>query len=935
MASNDNEQAPPSQNDGQQDTPAGNNLRRRVLTVDGEVKYDEPPFKHANRDVITEASFVSYMLYAWCQPLVSYGRRILFTADDVFALPDEQNPEADASIPRVLFRCYKKSMLTAIFVATLFIIVSLFSPLYVLNLLIRYLQDNGAYTDSVGYGIGLAFSLAACEILRSLCVNMYWFSASRYAVSFRAIIFCASALDPLLFACPNEVAVFHLHTRMPSYRLIILPGAVYRKSLRLRDLGRYSVGELVNICSNDSQRVHDAAVFSAFIYIALVTGLAVMVSSSLVLGPAALARVFVFFLMIPIQVVFAKQTGQLRRKAMTFTDARVALMNEILSCIKLIKMYAWEGSFSHKVDDLRESEATYLRRAAMWQSITVSLVPVMPAVAALVTFLIQAYTEGTLKPDEVYTVQALFNVLRFSLAVLPMGVKAAAEAKQGVKRLKKFLLQNNERIPLQPPPRDDLAIEFVTADIAWPGLPPKPKSKAAAALERKNSKRASRKASYRAVDFRIKHGELVGCCGAVGAGKSTLLATLLAETLVMNDVGRAHIDGDVAYVSQQAWIQSSTLRDNILFGLPFNERLYRNVVFAAGLEADFRQLSAGDLTFIGERGLNLSGGQKQRVSLARALYANQDVYLLDDPLSAVDVHVGEHIFEYAICETLAEKTVLFVTHQLQHLSRCDRVLFLHGGRVHMGTYRQLMNTNRDFASLVEHHMRQVTDSDGQANHGSRNARHGTVTTETSDFTINLQDEPVARRRESLGVSPAHHRGSRHSVHDLDHEERLRPDPNLRLGDPESLGTKLLQEEDTGRGSVGGRTVADYFRAAGGIWLFSFIIFLFFVAMFARTFSDYYLSYWIRRGDGTSTTGSVADNPHLDTYALVFGMTVAALLVFQVVRGYMYCRQTIRAASAMHGSLFRAVVCAPMSFFDTTPTGRLLNRFSKDMDEVDT
>ena len=211
------------------------------------------------------------------------------------------------------------------------------------------------------------------------------------------------------------------------------------------------------------------------------------------------------------------------------------------------------------------------------------------------------------------------------------------------------------------------------------------------------------------VHFAVKRGQLVGCCGAVGAGKTTLVSALLGEVTVRS--GGVHLRGSLAYAGQQAWIQSATLRENILFGAELDEPRYRAVLAAAGLEADLDTLPAGDLTAIGERGINLSGGQKQRVSLARAMYSGHDVLLLDDPLSAVDVHVGEHIFQHAICGDMSGKTVLLVTHQLQYLAACDLVVFVSRGRVVVGTHEQLHTSNADYRYMLDNSRRDTAQQE--------------------------------------------------------------------------------------------------------------------------------------------------------------------------------------------------------------------------------
>lgn len=200
------------------------------------------------------------------------------------------------------------------------------------------------------------------------------------------------------------------------------------------------------------------------------------------------------------------------------------------------------------------------------------------------------------------------------------------------------------------------------------------------------------------IDLEIEKGKLVGICGSVGSGKTSLISAILGQMTLLE--GSIAVSGTFAYVAQQAWILNATLRDNILFGKEYDEERYNTVLNGCCLRPDLAILPNGDLTEIGERGANLSGGQRQRISLARALYSDRSIYILDDPLSALDAHVGNHIFNSAIRKHLKSKTVLFITHQLQYLVDCDEVIFMKEGCItERGSHEELMNLNGDYATI--------------------------------------------------------------------------------------------------------------------------------------------------------------------------------------------------------------------------------------------
>ncbi|KAL2804766.1 ATP-binding cassette sub-family C member 5 isoform 3 [Daubentonia madagascariensis] len=355
------------------------------------------------------------------------------------------------------------------------------------------------------------------------------------------------------------------------------------------------------------------------------------------------------------------------------------------------------------------------------------------------------------------------------------------------------------------------------------------------------------------IDLEIEEGKLVGICGSVGSGKTSLISAILGQMTLLE--GSIAISGTFAYVAQQAWILNATLRDNILFGKEFDEERYNSVLNSCCLRPDLAILPNSDLTEIGERGANLSGGQRQRISLARALYSDRSIYILDDPLSALDAHVGNHIFNSAIRKHLKSKTVLFVTHQLQ---------------------------------------------------------------------INSKKETSGSQKKSQDKGP--------KTGSVKKEKAVKPEEG-----------QLVQLEEKGQGSVPWSVYGVYIQAAGGPLAFLVIMALFMLNVGSTAFSTWWLSYWIKQGSGnttvtrgnqTSVSDSMKDNPLMQYYASIYALSMAVMLILKAIRGVVFVKGTLRASSRLHDELFRRILRSPMKFFDTTPTGRILNRFSKDMDEVD-
>ncbi|KAG7468310.1 hypothetical protein MATL_G00141590 [Megalops atlanticus] len=383
--------------------------------------------------------------------------------------------------------------------------------------------------------------------------------------------------------------------------------------------------------------------------------------------------------------------------------------------------------------------------------------------------------------------------------------------------------------------------------------------------------------------------------------------------------GSVTADGSFAYVSQQAWIFHGTVRDNILMGEMFDQNRYDRVLQACSLKPDLKILPYGDMTEIGERGLNLSGGQKQRISLARAVYSNKDIFLLDDPLSAVDAHVGKHIFEECIKEELRGKSIVLVTHQLQYLEFCDEVLLLENGEIkEMGTHNDLMKSKGRYAHLINNYHLEQSDKDQHEEDSNIKTKPNEVNEKCSNGIQNpafdMSDE----------INPLDEPTKESSVHSTKDSK-----------------DQLVKQESSQEGSVTWKTYHQYCKAAGGYILLLLIALMFILLVGTTAFSNWWLSFWLEQGSGqrnssnsTADSGNISENPELYFYQMIYGLTIVAMIVLSVVKGYSFTKVTLHASSKLHDTMFKKILSSPMSFFDTTPIGRIVNRFSKDQDEID-
>ncbi|XP_061670835.1 ATP-binding cassette sub-family C member 12 isoform X2 [Syngnathoides biaculeatus] len=632
---------------------------------------------------------------------------------------------------------------------------------------------------------------------------------------------------------------------------------------------------------------------------------------------------------VPIQFLMAKLINKFRHKAIVMTDSRVRIMNEILNSIKLIKMYAWEDSFQKKITELRKTEKKHLRIASYIQNANTSITSIIPTLATVLTFLLHTLLGWKLNITEAFTTIAIFNAMRFCLALMPMSVKSLAEANVSILRLKKILLIQNPDPYLVQRTDGDLAIEMRNATLSWnkpdnwrDALPAGVVNGGTATANREIGSKLEEKHDFlptlRNVSFSLPKGKLLGVCGNVGSGKTSLICSILEQMHLLQ--GSITADGTFAYVSQQAWIFHGSVQENILMGSPMDKEKYERVLDVCSLKADMKILPQADRTEIGERGLNLSGGQKQRISLARAVYADKDIYLLDDPLSAVDAHVGKHIFEECIKQVLRGKSVILVTHQLQYLEFCDDILVLENGEVlESGNHLVLIRANGRYAQLISGYHAEQAKTKKEVEAQPKKAKEAELRECANSGIINPAFE----------------------ITDEDEVEGLASQKLCQSVGAVEKGDQLVSKESSTKGAVSWRTYGQYCKAAGG-YIITFLVFLNVVLMIGTTaFSSWWLSYWLGQGSGVQLTngtpaekGDISKNPDLHFYQLVYGMMVVVMVALAIVKCIFYTHVTLNAACRFHDTMVKKIIASPMSFFDTTPTGRILNRFSKDQDEVD-
>ncbi|EMP33031.1 Canalicular multispecific organic anion transporter 2 [Chelonia mydas] len=691
----------------------------------------------------------------------------------------------------------------------------------------------------------------------------------------------------MFFSAVLQTIILHQHFQycfVTGMRLRTgIIGMIYRKSLVITNSAKRSstVGEIVNLMSVDAQRFMD-----------LVTFLNMLWSAPL---------------QICLALYFLWQVEQMRYK-----DSRIKLMNEILSGIKVLKLYAWEPSFQEKVLEIRKNELRVLKKAAYLNSLSTFAWVSAPFLVALTTFAVYVSVDenNILDAEKAFVSLSLFNILRFPLNMLPQVISNLAQTSVSLKRIQQFLSH------------DELDPNCVETKVVTPGY-------TITVTNGTFSWAKELKPSLKDINLLVPSGSLVAVVGHVGCGKSSLVSALLGEMEKLE--GQVAVKGSVAYVPQQAWIQNATLKDNILFGQQQNEQKYQNVLEACALKTDLEVLPGGDHTEIGEKGINLSGGQRQRVSLARAVFSDADVYLLDDPLSAVDSHVAKHIFDNVIGPegALKGKTRMLVTHGITFLPQVDHIVVLVDGKIsEMGSYQELLKQNGAFAEFLRNY---APDEDIEEDELTMLEDEEVLLAEDtlSNHTDLADNEPVTnevRKQFLRQISVISSEGE--CPKKMSTRKRVCDKKSAELSPPQKILTdKLIQAETSETGTVKLTVFWQYMKAVGLVTSLV-ICFLYGCQNAAAIGANVWLSDWTNEPviNGTQHNTSM----RVGVYAAL-GLLQGLLVL---ISSFTLAMGGINAARTLHAALLENKFHTPQSFFDTTPTGRIINRFSKDVYVID-
>ncbi|XP_052414905.1 ATP-binding cassette sub-family C member 4 [Carassius gibelio] len=842
----------------------------------------EPIKKDAKSNPSATANLFSQIFFCWLNPLFRIGSKRRLEEDDMYkVLPEDGSKRLGEELQsywdqevekatkelrtpkltKAIIRCYWRSYSVLGVFTLIEEVIKVIQPVF-LGKLIQYFEsyepDNmAALYEAYGYAAGISLSTLGLALLH----HLYFYHVQRAGMKIR-------------------IAMCHM---------------IYRKALCLSAtaMGQTTTGHIVNLLSNDVNKFDEVTIFLHFLWVGPLQAAAVIGLLWQEIGASCLAGMAVLIFLMPLQTMFGKLFSKYRSKTAAFTDNRIRTMNEVVSGIRIIKMYAWEKPFAALVNDVRRKEISKIMNSSYLRGLNMASFFTANKIILFVTFTVYVLVGNKISASRVFVTVSLYTAVRLTVTLFfPAAIEKVSEAAISIRRIKKFLLLDElvkSHVPLTQEDKKEASVEIQDLLCYWD------KSLDAPTLQN--------------LSFTLRPGQLLAVIGPVGAGKSSLLSTVLGE--LPPEKGVVKVKGELTYASQQPWVFPGTIRSNILFGKELMPQRYESVLRACALKRDMELLPDGDLTVIGDRGATLSGGQKARVNLARAVYQDADIYLLDDPLSAVDAEVGRHLFEQCICGILKDKPRILVTHQLQYLKAANQILVLKEGHmVARGTYSELQRSGVDFTSLLK----KDEEEEGEKGEAPRSPRSRTL----SQNSVRSHTSSVLSVKDESDQLPVEH------VHTMAEETRI-------------------------EGTIGFHVYWKYFRAGANALMLILLVLLNLLAQTFYILHDWWLSYWateqekldfstLNISSTTGTNGTFGTNTtqelNLDFYLGIYAGLTGATIIFGFMRGLIMFNILVSSAETLHNRMFNSILRTPVHFFDINPIGRILNRFSKDIGQLD-
>ncbi|KAJ9652888.1 ATP-binding cassette transporter yor1 [Neophaeococcomyces mojaviensis] len=899
------------------------------------------------------ANFFSLLTFQWINPLMTSGYRRPIELNDIYLVNPDRSSEAMVgrlmtSFERRVARNERNPLMWALYdtlgfefilggICALFSATfQVFSP-FTTRYLIQFAteayiaQQTGQPAPDIGRGMGLALGITFMQICQSVATNHFIYRGMICGGESRAVLINA-IFEKTLKLSGRAKAGGKASQDEPTSNGIDQPADTKPKRPQLSrfvsnalrpktgpkvtaDAGQgvagdgtgWNNGKIVNLMSVDTYRVDQASGMFHILWTSPIQVVIVLVVLCINIGYSALAGYALLAVCMPLLTKAIKSLFVRRKRINKITDQRVTLTQEILGAVRFVKFFGWESSFLARLKDLRRREIRAIQVLLSIRNAINALSMSMPVFASMLAFIVYSVTgHDVSSASRIFSSLALFNSLRMPLNLLPLVIGQTTDASASLSRIQEFLLSEEQSDQISWVEDMDSAVEIDHASFTWErtatqdnpamsNMPPKVRQK----MEKKEAKKKAKEEKLAIksgaepkpspssstdalseetqiepfklsdIEFTVGKNELLAVIGTVGSGKTSLLAALAGDMRKVG--GKIRMTGTRAFCPQYAWIQNASLRENITFGKPYKHRWYNEVIDACALRPDLAILPAGDQTEIGERGITLSGGQKQRLNIARAIYFDADIVLMDDPLSAVDAHVGRHIMDKAICGIMKDKCRILATHQLHVLNRCDRIVWMEEGHIQaIDTFDNLMANSVDFQKLM---------------------------------ATTAQENELEKKEVGEGV------------------EEKKSD---RRSKSKKKAVALMQAEERAVKAVGWDVWRAYIGASGRWFMWPLIIIALIASQGANIATSLWLSYWVSNKFGVSR------GFYIGIYAMLGALQALLMYTFATLLS----QSGTTSSKVMLHRAMESVLRAPMSFFDTTPLGRITNRFSKDIDSMD-
>lgn len=823
---------------------------------------------------VEKTNFLSEITFSYMFPIFKQTYQHGFSESDLFApLPSHKSSTLGDQLERFWKQEDKRHKKYALHVALL----KMFAPSLILTAFFR-LIDVCSWVFIMPHVVGKIVS--------------YYEDGQTKITSEQLDLYCLALLGFLYFNAghfhPSVMAMTHTCMKMR----IACSSLIYRKALKLSRtaMANTTAGQLVNFLSNDVRKFDESFLLCHFIWASPVQFFVATFLLYRKFGVSAIFGVLFIIMFVPIQIFIGKKFSSVRKKIAVRSDERVRLMNEIISGIQVIKMYCWEKPFASLVADSRRREMSAIKTRAILQGLFFSFAFYVSRISVFISILTYVLAGHYISAEGVFILSAMHNAIKMPLTTLfSKSVTGLAELNISIKRIQTFLRYDEYSHSLY---QSNMKSTFGKYD----GMVHKKNNEhlIIANEEEVVPKLELRKIyakwiktspdhDLKNVSMTVNQNQLVAIVGPVGSGKSSLINVILKELFISG--GEMEIQGVISYASQEVWLFSGSIRQNILFGEEFDADRYENVIKICALQTDFDILPYGDQTLVGERGKMLSGGQKARIGLARAVYKKADIYLLDDPLSAVDPEVGKHLYKECIEEFLNDKIRVLVTHQLQHLRNAHHIVLMKEGKIEKeGTFSDLQTSGMDFTKLFEQYNTEVEEKEIQ----------------------------VDNNEDILTVS---------SESDFEGPE--------------------VQAEEMAKGGLRLKVYGKYAKAGGGCCkMFGLLVIFLLTACFTYG-GDFFVSYWVNLEknldkeeityiDADLGNGSLSRKDIIYIYSGFVGGTFVTAIIWAISFFLFF----ISSSTVLHNNTFSKMIEATMGFFNKHSSGSILNRFSKDMGIVD-